>query len=433
MTLQDSPRYAIELRNISKSFLRQTQRAGEYTTIKDLCLSFLGFKEKRKRAEHAVLKDITINIPRGSSVGVIGRNGSGKSTLLKLITGIYRPDTGGITVSGRLAALIELGAGFHPDFTGRENIMLAGAMYGLTRREIEERFETIVDFAELGEVIDDPVRTYSSGMFMRLGFSLAIHTNPQVLLIDEVLAVGDAAFISKCKDKIDELRASQTTLLLVSHDLAAVERWCDEVIWLSGGGVAERGEPRRVIDAYRTFLEHGEDVSRLASSAAQIAHPAAVDAVIGSDMKVEERWGGREIELQAVDLFNSDGVSSRVFHPADPITIHIGGIVHEQVKDVVFGFAIHRADGLMVFATNTEIDRQVVPNPSSESEVLVEVHRLGLLEGEYHLDIAVHRGDGYAYDYRKRVITFSVRSAEKQLGVSFPQYSWKFRGRNASH
>ena len=232
---QTAVQYAIDIVGLEKSFKRQTLSRGGYTTLKS---SLFGLFRRAGREQPAVTRAVaglTMRVPQGASIGVIGRNGSGKSTLLKLITGIYKPTKGRISVNGRVAALIELGAGFHPDFTGRENLMLAGIMMGLSRTEIESRFDEIVEFAGLRDVIDDPVRTYSSGMFMRLGFSVAVHTDPDVLLIDEVLAVGDAAFIRKCKERVSELRHSGKTLLLVSHDLEAVERWCDEVVWLHKG------------------------------------------------------------------------------------------------------------------------------------------------------------------------------------------------------
>ncbi|MCL4134033.1 UNVERIFIED_CONTAM: hypothetical protein GTU68_062512 [Idotea baltica] len=265
-----------------------------------------------------------MRVPKGSSLGVIGRNGSGKSTLLKLITGIYKPDTGKVSVNGRLAALIELGAGFHPDFTGKENVYLAGAMYGLSKKEVTSKLKAIVDFAELSAVMDEPVRTYSSGMFMRLGFSVAIHIEPEVLLIDEVLAVGDEGFISKCKQKITDLRKTGKTLLLVSHDLAAVERWCDEVIWLHEGVVKDRGDPRRVIDHYRHFIEKGEekqitDIEDEKKSMNAEAELTEAKESYENQKKEAKRWGSREIEITSARLIDSKGEAHRVFRTASPI------------------------------------------------------------------------------------------------------------------
>ena len=191
---------------------------------------------------------------------MIGENGSGKSTLLKLMAGITKPTRGTIAVRGRISALIELGAGFHPEISGRENVAINGIMLGLTRREVAERFDAIVDFAELKDFIDAPVKTYSSGMYMRLGFAVAIHVDPEVLLIDEVLAVGDEAFTRKCLDKIGEFRRRGKTILLVTHSLGLVEKMCDAVLWLRQGKVADLGDdPKRVVDAYLTYVAGGEE------------------------------------------------------------------------------------------------------------------------------------------------------------------------------
>lgn len=410
--------YAIDIVGVTKRFERKTLRSG-YTTLKAALLGLF----RRRDADagptitHAI-RDLTLRIPLGSSVGVIGRNGSGKSTFLKLITGIYKPTAGRIAVNGRVAALIELGAGFHPDFSGRENLFLGGIMHGLTRSQIADRFDEIVRFAELEGVIDDPVRTYSSGMFMRLGFSLAVHTDPDILLIDEVLAVGDAGFVAKCKDRIAELRRSGKTLLLVTHDLGAVERWCDEVLWLHEGEVRERGEPRRVIDAYRQFLEGREEDELRAGQ--------AVPEVVPAPESAPQRWGSREVEITGVRLVGRDSVDHLVFHTADPVRIEIDYEVREQVPTPVFGIGLHRADGLAVFGTNTDLERVVVPPLGTVGTVECAIDRLGLLEGAYTLDVAVHREDGYPYDYHRHAIRFSVRSGAAQVGVFEPPHTWHF-------
>ena len=202
---------------------------------------------------------MSFTVPKGSTYGVIGRNGSGKSTALKLVAGITKPTSGTVRVDGRISALIELGAGFHPEISGRENVFINGIMLGLTKREIQERFDEIVDFAELREFIDAPVKTYSSGMYMRLGFAVAIHVNPDVLLVDEVLAVGDEGFTHKCLDKFAEFRRRNKTILLVTHSLNLVERFCDEALWLDDGRAMAHGDPKRVVGAYLTKVEESEE------------------------------------------------------------------------------------------------------------------------------------------------------------------------------
>jgi lipopolysaccharide transport system ATP-binding protein len=423
-----SPSYVVDIVSLGKSFRRHTRGRKGYTTLKSSLLGLFRRSGARSSIEsenitHAI-KDLTLRIPKGSSVGLIGRNGSGKSTFLKLITGIYKPDHGKIAVHGRVSALIELGAGFHPDFTGRENLMLAGVMHGLSREQILKRFDEIVRFAELEHVIDDPVRTYSSGMFMRLGFSIAIHTDPDILLVDEVLAVGDAGFVAKCKDRIAELRRQGKTLVLVTHDLDAVERWCDEVVWLNNGEVKDRGYPRRVIDAYRQFIERGEEVEILRDEAAhkQAAVPKSAEA------SQPARWGSREVEITAVELCEKEGEPKRVFHPDDPMRIRISYVIHAPQAEIVFGIGINRADGLVVFGTNTQIERITLPPLTSAGSVECVVERVGLLAGAYSLDVAVHRNDGYPYDFHKDTLHFSVRSDKNQAGVSCPPHRWLVNG-----
>jgi ABC-type polysaccharide/polyol phosphate transport system ATPase subunit len=241
---------AIEVDNVSKRFRRQTVQP--YTTLKSVLVDFLR-PQRGPAGDKAfqALKNITLQVAPGRTLGIIGRNGSGKSTLLKLLAGIYRPDQGKMWVRGRVAPLLELGTGFHPEFSGRENILINGIVLGLSKREVRQRFDSIVRFADLEAVIDEPVKTYSTGMYMRLGFAVAVHADPDILLFDEILAVGDEAFQQKCADKITAFRRQGKTLILVTHDLGSVEQWSDEVIWLDNGMIQERGAPRRVIDLYR--------------------------------------------------------------------------------------------------------------------------------------------------------------------------------------
>ena len=420
--LSNSVEYSVDIYNVCKSFNRQS-KVGSYSTIKSAFLGLCGQNSKSLPQTQAI-KDITLRIPKGSSVGVIGRNGSGKSTLLKLITGIYRPDSGHVKVNGRIAALIELGAGFHPDFTGRENLYLAGVLHGLSRKEIKEKLPEIVKFAELEDFIDDPVRTYSSGMFMRLGFSLAVHTNPEVLLVDEVLAVGDAKFVVKCKEKVSELRKQKKTLFLVSHDLDAVERWCDEVIWINKGVVMDRGEPRRVIDRYRTFNEADEEQElSQQTQVREVETPAVSQEEQGLTY---ERWGSREIEISNIKLLDGSGQEKHVFHANDALQLNFDYSLRDSYKDPVFGFAINRADGLAIIGTNTHIEK-IALNLNKNGSMSIAIPKISLLDHTYYIDLAVHREDGYPYDYHKRVIKFSVRSDQLMIGVFNPQHSWSIR------
>ncbi|HEY6552774.1 MAG TPA: ABC transporter ATP-binding protein, partial [Vicinamibacteria bacterium] len=246
---------ARDLTKIYRRFLHQNQ----FKTLKSALLTGSLLSDLKPDETFTALEGVSFDVPAGSTFGVIGANGSGKSTLLKVLAGITKPTRGTLTANGRISALIELGAGFHPEISGRENVYINGIMLGLNRREVEDRFDEIVEFAEMRRFIDAPVKTYSSGMYMRLGFSVAIHVEPEILLIDEVLAVGDEAFTRKCLDKIGEFRRRGRTILIVTHSLGLVEKMCDHVLWLRQGRIADQGDPKRVVDAYLTFVAVGEE------------------------------------------------------------------------------------------------------------------------------------------------------------------------------
>src|SRR5215475_5790817 len=243
---------AIVLANVTKVYRRYTGK--QFSTLKSALLQRSILRDLQPSEVLPALNGVSFNVPKGSTYGVIGRNGSGKSTALKLVAGITKPTSGTVRVDGRISALIELGAGFHPEISGRENVFINGIMLGLSRKEISDRFDEIVDFAELREFIDAPVKTYSSGMYMRLGFAVAINVDPDVLLVDEVLAVGDEGFTHKCLDKFAEFRRRGKTILLVTHSLNLIERFCDEAVWLDAGEKQAEGDSKRVVDAYLTAV-----------------------------------------------------------------------------------------------------------------------------------------------------------------------------------
>ena len=252
---------AIELTHVSKVYRRFGNRR-QFATLKSALLTGSLIRDLKPDETFTAVRDVTFKVPSGRTLGVIGRNGSGKSTLLKLVAGITKPSEGQLQVRGRISALIELGAGFHPEISGRENVFINGIMLGLTKKEITRRFDEIVEFAELQDFIDAPVKTYSSGMYMRLGFAVAIHVDPDVLLVDEVLAVGDEGFTHKCLDKFAEFKRRGKTILLVTHSLGLVERFCDEALWMDGGALKALGDPKRVVGAYVTDVEVSEEQQR---------------------------------------------------------------------------------------------------------------------------------------------------------------------------
>jgi ABC-type polysaccharide/polyol phosphate transport system ATPase subunit len=422
---------AIEVRNVRKTY-RRYGRQRHFSTLKSALLSGKPGQALQPQDSFDALKGVSFCVRSGHTVGVIGRNGSGKSTVLKLIAGIGRPTSGTIEVRGRVSALIELGAGFHPEISGRDNVFINGMMLGLSRREIEAKFAEIVAFAELEDFIDAPVKTYSSGMYMRLGFAVAIHVDPDVLLVDEVLAVGDESFTHKCLDKFAEFRRRGRTVLLVTHSLDLVTRFCDEALWLDGGLVRTHGDPRRVIDAY--LLDVAETEGRALAAARQavgaVPAGAAETSAEPADMTkaLEGRWGSREVEIVTVDLLGAGGAPVQYVRSGDPLEIRLHARAREPVSDLVFGIGVFNAEGICCYGTNTHIEGAVSGEMQGEGEVRFTIERLDLVEGTYKLDVAAHRRNGTPYDYHRQLYTLRVASPQKDTGIFRPPHRWSFSG-----
>ncbi len=404
----------IRLENVSKIYKRFSQRH-RFATLKSAIIKGTLFKDINPDLYFPALQNINLSIEEGKTVGIIGANGSGKSTLLKLIAGITKPTSGKIEVKGRVSALIELGAGFHPEISGRENVYINGIMLGLSKKEISEKFDEIVKFAELEDFIDEPVKTYSSGMYMRLGFAVAINVNPDILLIDEVLAVGDASFIPKCLEKIAEFKKKKKTIVFVSHALDTVTSICDEVVWLKRGEIQIIGDPKKVVDAYL------QDVLSKEEKRFMDAHKAGP-----TTEQREGRWGSQEIVIRDVKLFGSDGRERYVFESGENFSIEMDVFAEKEIDDFVFGIAIFSADGIRVYGTNTQLEDMEPVNFQGEGKVIFKINGLDLIDGTYFLDVAAVRKDGYPYDYHRSLYTFKVYSRKKDVGVWRPKHSWFF-------
>jgi len=419
---------AFEVAKVYRRFLHKNQ----LRTLKSAILTGSLLSDLTPDQTFTALDGVSFEVPRGATFGVIGENGSGKSTLLKLLAGITKPTRGTLRVDGRISALIELGAGFHPEISGRENVAINGIMLGLTRQEVLDRFDDIVAFAELERFIDAPVKTYSSGMYMRLGFAVAIHVDPDVLLIDEVLAVGDEAFTRKCLDKIGEFHRRGKTILLVTHSLGLMEKMCDEALWLRGGRVADQGDPRRVVDAYLTYVAGGEEaLLSLAPGPAEAGAPVPESAPgePGSAVGYREgRWGSREVEITAVRLFDDRDRERHVFVPGESVTVALEVRAERAVDDFVFGVGLFTADGVSVYGTNTHLEDFVPERLAGEGRVALVLSDLRLVEGTYLLDVAAHRRDGTPYDYHRGRYSFRVKSRVKDVGVYRPPHHWTFEG-----
>jgi ABC-2 type transport system ATP-binding protein/lipopolysaccharide transport system ATP-binding protein len=411
--------FAIEVENVSRIYQKYSARH-RFQTFKSALVKGDLFKALRPDEVVTALEGINLQVEKGKTFGVIGENGSGKSTLLKLVAGIAKPTQGRVRTEGKVSALIELGAGFHPEITGRENVFINGIMLGLTKKEITAKFDEIVEFAELEDFIDAPVKTYSSGMYMRLGFAIAINVNPDILLIDEVLAVGDASFVPKCLDRIDDFRRRQKTILFVSHDLATVEKICDRVAWLKGGRIQIIGEAKRVIDAYL------QDVAEKQEKDFEKRRQERIAEQKWEEGRRENRWGKREIEIMQVSLKNLEGQEKHVFSPDEGMVIEMDIAAHFRVEDFVFGIGIFNSQGIACYGTNTSLEDFESLSIQGKGKVICRIERLNLINGTYYLDVAVHRRDGYPYDYHRNLYSFLVHSSYKDVGIGRVFHTWSF-------
>jgi ABC-type polysaccharide/polyol phosphate transport system ATPase subunit len=416
--------FAIAVENVSKSY-RLWGRGSQFATLKSALL-----RHDVKLAPEAsvlALRDLSFAIHRGEAFGIIGRNGSGKSTLLKLISGILKPTSGRVTVNGRVAALIELGAGFHPEITGRENIYINGIMLGLTRREIDQRFDAIVEFSGIADFLDQPVKTYSSGMYVRLGFAVAVHVDPEVLLIDEVLSVGDEEFSARCVAKIQEMKYRGVTLIFVTHQLDQVRTLCDRALWLDHGQLEAIGDPMRVVDAYLQEVAGGGGSTQLAPPPPAEAEPKP-EPESPRPREEEERWGSGEIVIKRVAMTDDRGRELVAIGAGTPVTFDMDVEVHLPQEDFVFGIGIYHADGTCVYGTNTDVEGYAPERIEGTVRVRFEIPSLELVAGTYRIDAAVHTRNGRAFDYRRNVLRVIVGSRVHDVGVYRPKHEWRFDG-----
>jgi lipopolysaccharide transport system ATP-binding protein len=356
--MSDGPA-AIVLSSVTKHFRKSSIRR-DHTTLKTELVRIITGKRKLLAPSESIvaLRGVDVTIPKGKTIGIIGRNGSGKSTLLKLMTGIYKPTTGTVTVNGRISALLDLGAGFHPDFTGRENILINGIILGMSRAEVKARTPEIIAFSELGEFIDEPVRTYSSGMFMRLAFAVATHVDPDILIVDEILAVGDEHFSRKSTARMNEFKQSGRTIVLVTHDLSTVQRWCDLAAWLDGGKVRAMGSPAEVIDQYRRAVDVAEQTGADALKAPGLELPAVAPpepqqpALKLTELKVERVSAKVEVQV--------------LFEVASPVSFEL--VV--QISD---------SAGRVLFASTLPASVQA----TGQARARLSIEHLGFQAGEY--------------------------------------------------
>jgi lipopolysaccharide transport system ATP-binding protein len=410
----------IRLEDVCVEYRVPSERIG---TFKEYMIRLLEGRVKHRKFN--ALDEVSININRGEVFGLIGQNGAGKSTLLKLVARVLRPTHGRVVVSGHVAPLLEVGAGFHPELTGRENVFLNGAMLGFSRQEMQEKFSRIVEFSELGDFIDAPLRTYSSGMSARLGFAVATDSQPDILIVDEILSVGDEAFQHKSFERIQAIKAQGATILLVSHSMTTIENMCQRAAWLHHGRMIAHGDAKAVVAKYISHVLDNEaerlDMERKVSG-------ANLDGVMDGHVS---RWGNKKIEIKNVQITDLNGTEQTIFNTGQPLIVHISYEAHERIQAPIFGVAIYRNDGIHITGPNTAQAGITLPTLNGAGKVTYEIESLPLLEGLYNFSIAVTgKDETEIFDYHDRIYPFRVINQGSQnkerYGLLTLSGKWKF-------
>jgi ABC-type polysaccharide/polyol phosphate transport system ATPase subunit len=363
---------------------------------------------RKRTSEFWALRNVNLRVEKGEVFAILGPNGCGKSTLLQIITGILKPTRGRVLCEGRVAALLELGAGFNPEFSGRDNVLLNGEIMGLSRKELEQALPKIEAFAEIGQFIDRPVKEYSSGMYVRLAFSTAIHVDPEILIVDEALAVGDAIFASRCIQKFEELRQKKVTVLLVSHDLGLVKRLADRAAFMLDGKIVMEGTPKDAVNQYVGFVldherrkrEHDDESGRVLAGKSSFRH------------------GDGASQIESVDLLNSSGEPCRSFRPGESIIVRVRAAFRKTVPDPVVGILVRNRIGMDVFGTNTRLEHVDLGRAEAGEILEVEFELDCLLSRqEYTLTVATQYWSGLSQDWLDDVIDFRVVDTKDVAGV----------------
>lgn len=409
------PENAIEVHDITKSFKVYLDKG---RTLKEIIL----FSKRRKYEKREVLKGISFEVKKGEAIGLIGHNGCGKSTTLKLLTKIMYPDSGFIEMRGRVSSLIELGAGFHPDMSGRQNIYTNASIFGLTRKEIDERLDDIIAFSELEKFIDNPVRTYSSGMYMRLAFSVAINVDADILLIDEILAVGDSNFQAKCFNKLREIKANGATIVIVSHALGQIEQICEESIWIHEGQIKARGIPREIHPDYLEYMGQ----KRMESEKAQDKSDSYNNIEPIQELKNRKRFGDGRVRISEIKLISSEGIEKQNFKVGESMKIHVRYNVNSPIKNAIFSFGVIRSDDLQCYGTNTLIDQIDNLNITENSDFFIDIPQIELMPGKYIMDFGIEADFGMPVDIYLSALNFEIFSDTADVGILKISHTWKF-------
>lgn len=409
---------AIQFHDVSKRFVVRQHR-----TVQETIVGWL--RRTNTNEEFWALRDVSFHLEVGRTLGIVGRNGSGKSTILKLLCRVLEPTGGRVTARGRMSALLELGAGFHPDLTGRENVFLNGAFLGLPREQMRERFDDIVAFAELERFIDEPVKHYSSGMYMRLGFAVAVHVDPEILVVDEVLAVGDMPFRQKCFAKLSEFKQEGVTIIFVSHDLTSVGRFCDEVLWIDAGRVRMYGPSDTVIGAYLTEARQRGDLQ------VAITSPNLPEV---QDTR-QERWGSGEVVIDSVEVIDETGTPVIEVASGADVRVQIDYTARQPIPAASVGLGVHRADGVFVAGSHSAAVGQTFALEEGAGRILCVLPKLAAHSGGFDLSVGMWPADDWSrpFDMWKGVARILVVPEEgRQSGMLSLAPTWSVRQGNAT-
>lgn len=405
--------YAIEVHNIRKSFRVYPDKGH---SLKEKAL----FSKRNKFELKQVIDGISFAVKRGEAIGLVGYNGCGKSTTLKMLTKIIYPDSGEIITKGRVSSLLELGAGFHPDMSGRDNIYINASIFGLTRKEIDARIDDIIEFSELEEFIDNPVRTYSSGMYMRLAFSVAINVNADILLVDEILAVGDVNFQAKCFNKMMEIKGKGTTIVIVSHSTGQIEQICERSIWIHKGKIKAEGAPKEVHRQYLTFM--GEQRNIIAEKA----------EIRREDIVREEKKDAKEeyiIKIDEINLLDSEGKGKRVFQVGESICVTMVLTSKHKISEYYLEANLVRADGMFCYGASTAADGMCVPEINNKLKVVLNFDCVNLLAGKYHFDLHIASGTNVTIQFIGNAAEFEIMSFQTEGGLVHLDHQWQMENR----
>ncbi len=460
---------SIEINDVSVRFRLYHERV---FTLKEKVINII--KRKNSYEDFYAVNNITVNLKKGETLGIIGENGSGKSTLLKLICRVLKPTTGSVLVNGKISALLELGAGFDQELTGRENIFLNGSLMGFSKREMQKKFKHILEFSELENFIDLPVKNYSSGMYMRLGFAIATDVDPDILIIDEILAVGDSSFQKKCVNKIKDFRKQGKTIIIVTHSDSMIREFCDRALWIKDGRKQMLDSADLTVYEYMKFLQKKEkrkleeayergEIGSVTTSEEEpktvpdIVPEAVIEEASEPKVAIEEpreatteepvpaveevpfhqpqRWGSHEIVIDSLEFFSSDHVKKNVFDVGEDFYVKIKYTPHGKIDNPAFGLEIFRPDIRSVHATNTFLRKVKTGIVDTPGEMLLKYSNVPLGEGEYVVSACIAKKDDHGvtapYDFHKLMYTFSVYnqldSEQGQIGEIYLKHDWELK------